>query len=104
MKDNDDLIIKAIYRKRIHRKDEPRMLIYYTYGLKITRERIAIIEILQKSDRPISANEIVENLKDSGVNRATIFRTIKALEKVKIIKKVLPHKILSKRSAYYEIY
>jgi Fur family transcriptional regulator, ferric uptake regulator len=50
-------------------------------GLKNTRHRMAILDILEQSDRPIAAEQIFFELtkKDIRVNLSTVYRTLETL-------------------------
>lgn len=68
-------------------------------GLKVTRNRIAVLELLSKINRPVNHADIMNQLpQDSGWDRVTIYRTLTELEDKKIIKSF--HS--SDRSTYYE--
>lgn len=46
-----------------------------TYGLKSTQTRIAVLQILLNSDRPLSHSDIVQTLDNIG-DQATIYRSL----------------------------
>ena len=46
-------------------------------GFRITKARAAILELLEKSNAPISADEIVVSL---GVNKSTVYRELDFLK------------------------
>lgn len=60
-------------------------------GLKITKARVAILEVLHKTDHSMSAEMIYEGLKISGVdiNLSTVYRCMEQFEEKSIIDKFL---------------
>ena len=83
----------------------PRDLIYHIKRLRATKERIAIFKIFQKSHEPICAEQIYTKVAvTENIGLATIYRTLKAFEKAKLIEKVAFAKIPDeKKCTYYEI-
>ena len=59
-------------------------------GLKITRARTAILEILKRSCHPLAAEEIFLNLKSETLkmNLSTVYRTLETLEEAGLITKL----------------
>lgn len=57
-------------------------------GIKVTKQRVAIIEILEKAKEPITAEEIYEQLESKDLlNYSTVYRTLNILsDKEAIIK------------------
>lgn len=55
-------------------------------GLKATRERVAILNLLNKSRKPITVDEILKQI--TGVDRATIYRNVDSLKKLGLIRQV----------------
>lgn len=51
-------------------------------GFRITKARAAILELLEKSNAPISADEIVVSL---GVNKSTVYRELDFLKSQDLI-------------------
>lgn len=69
-------------------------------GLKLTKHRKGIYDVLAKTDRPLDASEIYEKLIGSNVNLSTVYRTLEIFEEAKIVTKV----VLSPNStATYEL-
>lgn len=68
-------------------------------NLKITKTRLAVLNILQKSPKPLNHSEIM-GLLDSEQNwdRVTIYRTLGEFEEKKLIKSLLS----SDRITYFE--
>ncbi|MCB1141088.1 MAG: transcriptional repressor [Leptospiraceae bacterium] len=68
--------------------------------LKITKNRLAVLDILQQSEKPLNHSEIMEKL-DSNQNwdRVTIYRTLGEFEEKKLIKSLLS----SERITYFEL-
>ncbi len=70
-------------------------------GCKNTRSRRAIIEVLEKSDVPLSAEEIFIQVKDSGAstNLSTVYRTLDLMENKGFLDKC----VLSDGRARYQL-
>jgi len=49
-------------------------------GLRLTDQRRAILELLLRSERHLSQEEIYRALRGKGIGRATVFRTLKTLQ------------------------
>jgi len=67
-------------------------------GHKITPARIAILEVFRRSKRPLSAQEIIDELPRSG-DQATIYRTLKSFRDKGVIRQVDLHH----NHAHYEL-
>ncbi len=46
-------------------------------GLKVTKNRIEVLDVIGHSDSPLSADEIFTKLPKNSCDRATLFRTLK---------------------------
>jgi Fur family ferric uptake transcriptional regulator len=59
-------------------------------GLKKTKSRKAILDILIKSNQPISAEQIFKTLKDENIaiDISTVYRTLEALVNIVLVKKI----------------
>jgi len=59
-------------------------------GLKKTKIRMNIIDLLEKSNRLLSAQDIYNNFyeKDDSMNLSTVYRTLEKLVEAKIINKI----------------
>ncbi len=68
-------------------------------GLKNTPPRLAVLKIFSEMEYPENANEIFKSLKKTGLDLATLYRTLASFEEKQIIKKV----DLQKDSVYYEL-
>lgn len=57
-------------------------------GIKVTKQRVAVIEILEKAKEPITAEDIYDQLEDKELlNYSTVYRTLNTLcEKGALIK------------------
>lgn len=66
--------------------------------LKVTPARVLILEILGKSDKPLSVEMIGREIKNNTVNQVTIYRTIESLVRVGVIGRV----DLRKDAVFYE--
>ena len=45
-------------------------------GLKCTPTRLAVLQYLVKAHRPVSTQEIIQNLKDTVIDKVTIYRIL----------------------------
>ena len=66
-------------------------------GLRATRSRLQILEILENSDTPLSAREVWQQLPQDKTGFATVYRALSALCETGLAKE-----ILSKNNALYE--
>lgn len=66
--------------------------------LKATAARIAVIEVLSSSEKPLSVEMIAHAIKSKKINQVTIYRTIESLLKVDVISRV----DLRQESVFYE--
>lgn len=57
-------------------------------GIKVTRQRVTVIEILKKAKEPVTAEEIYDQVEDKEIlNYSTVYRTLNTLsEKGALIK------------------
>ncbi len=70
-------------------------------GLKSTRSRCAILDIL-KQDKPVSADEVYIELKNKGLslNMSTVYRTLDTLTEKNLVTKL---NIIGESKALYEL-
>ena len=73
-----------------------------TSGLKKTKHRTEILEILDKSNQPIPAEQVFLNMKEDGatINLSTVYRTLETLADRGLATKV---KISGDNRALYEL-
>ena len=45
-------------------------------GLRATAPRVAVLEVLERQDRPMTHGEVADALGDSGFDRATLYRNL----------------------------
>ena len=59
-------------------------------GLKNTKSRHAVVEVLQNAQSPLSAEEIYLEVKRQGVsaNLSTVYRILELLEKMTLVEKI----------------
>ncbi len=59
-------------------------------GLKSTKSRCAILDILKQKKKPVSADEVYMELKsrDMSLNISTVYRTLEALTEKNLVKKL----------------
>lgn len=66
--------------------------------LRVTPSRIALIQLLQRSEKPQSIDEIAKQLGDVGMDRATIYRNLVILQGKNLVRQVDLHR----DHGYYE--
>ena len=73
-------------------------------GIRLTSQRRVLIEIIQKADRHLDAATLLSLAKeqDSGVDRATVYRTLDLLKKHRLIDE-LDWMHLKGEKHYYEV-
>lgn len=59
-------------------------------GIKVTKGRVTLLEILKSLDRGLSAEELYDKCKNRGleINLSTIYRSLELFEKENIVKKL----------------
>lgn len=55
------------------------------HGLRLTNQRTRILDHLIGAEKHLSLDEVYEALRGHGVGRATVFRTLKMLEKCRLV-------------------
>lgn len=88
---------EALCYTRVMEKDT--LIILRESGLKATTPRVAILKVFAKNHLPINAEHIYQKVKISGINEATVYRTLLSFEEKNIIKRI----DLRKDSLYYEL-
>ncbi len=68
-------------------------------GLKQTETRVSLLEVLSRSKKPLSANEIFKSISGAGADKVTVYRTLDTLEEKGLIKRVAT----GEREAKYEL-
>ena len=68
-------------------------------GMRITRNRVQILEALLRAERPLSLDEIQARVDGDAPDYATVFRVMTLLESLQIAQKV--H--LKRSCSYYEL-
>lgn len=56
-------------------------------NLRITKQRKLILEAIEESSSPISAEEIYENIKDEALDLSTVYRNLNILEEKNVLLK-----------------
>jgi Fur family transcriptional regulator, ferric uptake regulator len=81
------LIMVNNEKSNINKKEENNILA--SQGCKNTRSRKAVVEILKKAERPVSAEEIYIRIKESGssINLSTVYRTLDLMESKELVNK-----------------
>ena len=57
------------------------------FGIKSTKSRKSILDILESSDEPLTAEDIYKQLINEGINLSTVYRTLQSLNELDIINK-----------------
>jgi len=65
-------------------------------GLRLTHQRLLILDHLLRSDRHVELEQIYRALRRHGIGRATVFRTIKLLEESRLADHVTSPRGLSR--------
>lgn len=60
-------------------------------GLKCTRRRVAVLEVLDKKEQPIAAEQVYIELKEKciSINLSTVYRILEVFTDVNLVKKSL---------------
>ena len=56
-----------------------------TAGLRVTKQRRAMLEVLSKVNKPLSAEETYSNLKKGSCDLVTVYRSLEQLERVGVV-------------------
>lgn len=80
-------------------KDKKNSAILKGYGFKITPARLFVLNLFEKSGKPLSAEGIITKSVLEKINNVTIYRILTSFEEAKIIRRV----DLRKDSTYYEL-
>ena len=67
-------------------------------NLRVTPSRIALVQLLQRAQKPKSIDEIAEQLEDVGMDRATIYRNLVIFQGKNLVRQVDLHR----DHGYYE--
>ena|SRR3989344_3824046 len=65
-------------------------------GYKVTKPRLLVLSFLSKTKNPVSAKEIIQNLR---LDQVTVYRTLEALKKECIVSQI----DFKENSAYFEL-
>ncbi|MDD3662467.1 MAG: Fur family transcriptional regulator [Candidatus Pacebacteria bacterium] len=65
---------------------------------KITKTRLAVLDILNKEKKPVTADSVYQKI-SSQINEATVYRILASFEKNKIIRRVN----MKKEAIYFEL-
>ena len=57
-------------------------------NLRATRHRIRVLDVLSEAGRPLSHLDILEQLKDTGLDRVTLYRILSSLKDASLIHQV----------------
>ncbi|HVE13069.1 MAG TPA: Fur family transcriptional regulator [Elusimicrobiota bacterium] len=58
------------------------------HGLRLTRQRLRILDFLLAAERHLGVEDIYQSLKKHGIGRATVFRTLRMLEECRLVSHV----------------
>jgi Fur family ferric uptake transcriptional regulator len=67
------------------KRDERYRTLLSSKGLRVTEQRLIVLEALSGSRRPVSFPELVEQLSEQGLDRATVYRNLLGLTEVGIL-------------------
>lgn len=83
-------------------KNESYEVLLKKSGLKSTKQRKAILEVLNSMELPATAEDVFLGLKDidAAANLSTVYRTLEALSEQDIIRKI---SIVGEEKAFYEM-
>ena len=56
-------------------------------GLRATPARLAVLQMLRKSESPLSHSEVSARLSDQGIDSATVFRNLNGLAQVGLLRR-----------------
>lgn len=68
-------------------------------GYKATKSRVAVLGILEKNRKPLSVQKIMQALKGSTIDQATVYRTLNTLTRAEMVRRV----DLEHGHAHYEL-
>ncbi len=57
-------------------------------GLKCTSTRLAVLQFLVDIHRPVSIQEVIQNLKDTSINEVTVYRILDSFVEKKLVQQV----------------
>lgn len=57
-------------------------------GSRATKPRVRLLEVLQRAETPLSIKEIMRQMKNTGVDQATVYRALNALEEKGAVRQV----------------
>lgn len=96
------LILMLVFRHMIkacpqHTAESKQQL--KTGRLKITSARLALLDILKHTKKPLSIKEIAKKIGQKNADLVTLYRNMESLEKLGMVKEIN----LNKGQAYYEL-
>lgn len=58
---------------------------------RITKQRIAVIEVLAKNNDPVSVPELYEKIKNENLDKVSVYRVINTLSELNLVHQVAPN-------------
>ncbi len=58
------------------------------HGLRATRPRLAVVQMLSRAHEPLSCSEVLKELEDEGLTMVTVYRNLVRLREVGMVKVV----------------
>jgi len=80
-------------------RNSPHAALLREKGCKVTRGRIAILEVFAKNHKPINADYVFEKARAAKMNQVTAYRTLASFERSGILRRV----DLRQDSVHYEL-
>src|SRR5579864_2711819 len=68
-------------------------------SLKSTSARLALLNVFEKNNQPLSVKDLSERLEDTGVDTVTLYRNVESLENAGVLKKIF----IDNKQSYYEL-
>ncbi|HVO32488.1 MAG TPA: Fur family transcriptional regulator [Elusimicrobiota bacterium] len=72
------------------------------HGLRLTHQRQKIVDYLLAAEDHVTQSDVYRALKDGGIGKVTVFRTLKMLEECQLVERVTPPKGLPKFEIKHE--
>lgn len=76
--------MKVMSRK----SDEPFPSLLRRHGFKATPKRVALLEALRDAKSPLKTDDILEKLKRTPLDQATLYRALKELKEANIVRQI----------------
>lgn len=67
--------------------------------LKTTSARLALLDMFERSKKPLSVKDLAERLDNTGIDTVTLYRNVDSLESIGLLKKIF----IDNKQSYYEL-